>query len=273
MTIKSILVALEVDAPSKPLLSSAIGLARRFDAELHGVCAAQPSLGLIAVEGAVVIDHVYLEERREIERRLEEAEELFRTTVPVALTAKWRGYLESPSRTIIEAARGADLVMMRSNHTHGGDEMRHADPGEVVLGCGRPVLLAGERISSISASKVLIGWKDEKAARRAVADALPFLVAADEVFVVTVDEGDFGRAQVSLDDAAGWLRLHGVKVRPDIRPKTDSPAQLLEAIYREKGCDLLVTGAYGHNRLRERLFGGVTQELMTDAGLNRLMSS
>jgi nucleotide-binding universal stress UspA family protein len=36
---------------------------------------------------------------------------------------------------------------------------------------------------------------------------------------------------------------------------------------------LLVSGAYGHTRLREFIFGGVTRTLLDDNDLNRFMSS
>jgi nucleotide-binding universal stress UspA family protein len=273
MTIKSILVALDIDTPSKPLIASAVGLAERFGAELLGVSAAQPSLGLVAVEGGLITDEIYLEERRNIEQRLEEVEELFRAAVPPAVRSKWRAHLETPSRTIIEAARRADLVMLSSSAVSIEDNMRRSDPADIVLSSGRPLLVTAAGVSSVAARKVLVGWKDEREARRAVSDALPFLAAADEVFVVSVEEGDLGRAQVGLDDVSDWLKLHGVKVAAEIRARTDKPARVLHSIYQENGCDLIVAGAYGHHRIRERLFGGVTEDLITDTGMSRLLSS
>jgi nucleotide-binding universal stress UspA family protein len=37
--------------------------------------------------------------------------------------------------------------------------------------------------------------------------------------------------------------------------------------------DLVVTGAYGHSRVREWIFGGVTDDLLADPSLNRFMSN
>jgi len=43
-------------------------------------------------------------------------------------------------------------------------------------------------------------------------------------------------------------------------------ATLLEAAERQ-GTTVLVVGAYGHSRVRERLFGAVTQHVLDDASI------
>ncbi len=40
----------------------------------------------------------------------------------------------------------------------------------------------------------------------------------------------------------------------------------------DEGCDLLVMGCYGHSRLRETLFGGVTKNLLEHMTAPVLMS-
>ena len=51
----------------------------------------------------------------------------------------------------------------------------------------------------------------------------------------------------------------------------DCPHALLRAV-GNVGAELLVTGAYGHGRLRERIFGGVTRTVLEQHGLTRLMA-
>lgn len=152
-----------------------MGLAERFGAELFGVSAAQPSLGAVFVGGAAITDEIYREERRSIEQRLDAAEEQFRALVPRAVKHRWRGQVEGPGRTIVNAARQVELVMMSPSDDGPLDTFRHANAVDVVLGCGRPLLLTGADVAMITANKILVAWKDEREARRAVSDALPFL--------------------------------------------------------------------------------------------------
>jgi nucleotide-binding universal stress UspA family protein len=51
-----------------------------------------------------------------------------------------------------------------------------------------------------------------------------------------------------------------------------SGAEQLIRIAQEDGADLLVTGAYGHSRLGEWMFGGMTWELLATSPICCLMS-
>jgi nucleotide-binding universal stress UspA family protein len=53
---------------------------------------------------------------------------------------------------------------------------------------------------------------------------------------------------------------------------TGTAAEQLEAKAREVGADIVVAGAYGHTRLREWVFGGVTRDLITRASHCSLLS-
>ncbi|AWI62301.1 hypothetical protein AB395_00006678 (plasmid) [Sinorhizobium fredii CCBAU 45436] len=49
--------------------------------------------------------------------------------------------------------------------------------------------------------------------------------------------------------------------------------EALVGIARQIGADLIVSGGYGHGRLREWLLGGVTRSLLREGALHRLMSA
>ncbi|TIT86223.1 MAG: universal stress protein, partial [Mesorhizobium sp.] len=60
-------------------------------------------------------------------------------------------------------------------------------------------------------NKVLVGWKDTREARRAVLDAMPFLRMAQEVRVITIDDGPTDQTWNGLDDVVAFLDMHGVE--------------------------------------------------------------
>ncbi len=49
-------------------------------------------------------------------------------------------------------------------------------------------------------------------------------------------------------------------------------ADALLLVARDQGADLLVMGAYAHNRIRELIFGGATLEALLDATMPVLMA-
>src|SRR5207248_2461906 len=96
-------------------------------------------------------------------------------------------------------------------------------------------------------------------AARAVAAAMPFLAAAKRVVILTVaedndgDPGDTARLVVAL-------RRHDVAAEAHhIEAGRGSAADMLLGTASEIGAGLLIMGGYGHSRLRELVFGGVTE--------------
>ena len=75
-----------------------------------------------------------------------------------------------------------------------------------------------------------------------------------------------------LDPARGLAR-HGVKVGVDRLPSSgQSVATVLKQHATDMDADLIVMGGYGHSRLRERIFGGVTRSMLDEPVLPILMA-
>jgi nucleotide-binding universal stress UspA family protein len=111
-----------------------------------------------------------------------------------------------------------------------------------------------------------------------IADALPFLRRANEVMVVTVGDKNDRAAVQSLADVVAYLVRQGVAAKSDFVTKSDllvgeHEPQKLIGLARSLSADLIVAGAYGHSRLREWIFGGVTRSLLDEVKVNRFLSS
>ena len=148
------------------------------------------------------------------------------------------------------------------------------DPGEAILKMGRPTLVVPEGAHTLRAERVVVGWKDTREARRAVRDAVPFLQKATRVTIVEAcGEGEDQTALGRLDDVARYLSRHRIEAGPRVilRQEGSGAAQLIEIAHEERA-DLLVTGAYGHSRFGEAMFGGVTRELLLNSPICCLMS-
>ena len=134
------------------------------------------------------------------------------------------------------------------------------DPGTVILSAGRPVLVVPDGVAGCSGQQVLVAWKDTREARRAVQSALPYLNVAKHVSLVTIIEGVLeSAARNQLDDVEKYLLRHEIKVSEKfvLNPKGSASDQLMN-LAKSEGADLMLAGAYGHTRLGEWLFGGVT---------------
>lgn len=273
MSYKSILVNLDIDGPIVPIVKLAIDLATRFEARLIGFSAADAHLPFAGPEGGAMAAEVWQQEKEDIELRLKDLHAEFDKLTAGAVEVEWREMVGDPTRSLAMTARLADLIVVAARSgASTGDAYRTADPGSLVLQTGRPVFIAANAAAPMAPKNALIAWKDTREARRAVSDAVPLLLSADEVTVVTVDRDPNEETHAGVADVAAFLLRHGIKARTEVIGASDESGSLNEFISSHR-VDLVVSGAYGHSRLREWAFGGVTRSLLDQVGLNRLMAS
>jgi nucleotide-binding universal stress UspA family protein len=268
MSYKSIIANLAVDAPAAAIVKVGIELAERFGAHLIGLAAADVPPLVATGEGMVYEGEVMQIQRTEIEKRLAELRAEFESLIPTSITSEWGQAVCSPTRFLSVFARAADLVVTGAS---GDDVFRAADVGSLALGIGRPVLVIGNNVEHLRANTVLVAWKDTREARRAVADALPFLAKANEVVVATIASNGDGSVRDSLADVAVYLEHHGITAQTKLIIGEVDGEQLL-TFARSIHADMIVSGAYGHSRLREWAFGGVTRTLIEESSINRFLS-
>lgn len=273
MAYRTILVNIDIDGPVAPVVNTAIGLARSHDAKLIAICAADAPMPMGGPEAAGLMVDAWLQMRTFIEERFREVRAEFERLTAGSIEAEWRQQLASPTQAVVEAARSADLIVMAAfEGAATGNAYRIADPAGVVLRAGRPLLVVASNAEYLRAERVVVAWKDAREARRAISDAIPFLAAAEQVIVATVAPEIDEWVRSSVNDVLAFLAGHGIAATPELIACADESVALFEFI-EHSGAGLVVSGAYGHSRLREWAFGGVTRSLLDETGFNRFMSS
>jgi len=167
----------------------------------------------------------------------------------------------------------SDLVVVGHPEPNGlPDDM---PPERILLASGVPLLIVpnawhGETIGE----RILIGWNASREARRAISDAMTFLVAAKSVTVLVIDPvGRQRHGEEPGADIALHLARHGAQVNVDQVTSNGSPiARVILGHAVQSGSDLLVVGAYSHARLREILLGGATRTLLAQMPVPVLIS-
>ena len=262
MTCPTLLVNLEPGGSNAGLLHVAAGLADRLGASVIGVAARQPPR--LDISGTCYIPpEVFDEEQAETDLEMNGAQAEFHTAFHGS-QHEWRSSVSfaSPAGYIVDQARHADLLLTGMPHHEAADPTR-ATAGELVMQCGRPVLMIPQAPATPSLDCILLAWKDTREARRAALDALPLLERAKHVTVVEIAaDGDMPAARQRLADVAHWLARHGVAAEVLACAADGDNAEQIESLARKLDANLVVAGAYGHSRLREWAFGGVTRTLL-----------
>jgi nucleotide-binding universal stress UspA family protein len=179
-----------------------------------------------------------------------------------------------PDEDLILSSLHSDLVIIGQRELH--EMPGYLSPERLLLASGAPILVVpGGWQSEPIGKKILVGWNASREARRAVADALPFLVAAPSVTLLVIDSNE--RADRHGDepgaDIALYLARHGAHVEVEQVSSRGSPiADIILSYAADHGVDLIVIGAYSHARSVELVFGGVTRTLLKHAPIPVLMS-
>lgn len=146
---------------------------------------------------------------------------------------------------------------------------------DLLLQSGRPLLVVPSKPAARAPGTAVIGWKPTREATRALHDAQPLLERMKTVQVVLVAPkvGDQQHGQLPGADIGAHLARHGLRVDVVEAPRLeDTTGATLLRHAREQGASLLVVGGYGHRRMRESVFGGVTTTLFEEADMPVLFS-
>jgi nucleotide-binding universal stress UspA family protein len=185
------------------------------------------------------------------------------TDAPVAgieATAEFKVVQGGFVERIEHESRLSDLIVFSAQ---GGDTEQTQEALEGALLSGsRPVLFVSAGLGGAApGQRIAIAFDGSAAAAHAVTAALPFIKHAKAVHAFEVTATP--KASTALADLARYLALHGVDAAThSVDPGRKSTETALLAAVQDEHCDMLVLGGYGHSRVREFVFGGVTRHVL-----------
>lgn len=264
MTYKTLMAQISVGKSNGELLRITSDLAARHDARIVGIAACQPmplAYGDGYPSGAAIVDC-----QNQLKAELRNAEAEFREALKDSKAKlEWRSdyTTEALPYYLASEARCADLIIASVGGASAFDTSRHTSLGDLVIRAGRPILVVPDTGASTPFNRIVVAWKDTREARRAAVAALPMLALASHVTVLEVaDEPDMPAARGRGEDVANWLAEHGIAAVSSAVASSGDNFDQIGALLNEHAAELVVAGAYGHSRLREWAFGGVTRGLL-----------
>lgn len=275
MAYKTILCHLVADERNLARWEAAFGLARGDGAHVIGLYTIPP---LIILGDAMmqVTPAIYEQYDAEAQAQADAAGTRFMEAARQnGVSAEWRIARGFPSEAIRVHGLYADLVVMGQ----AGDDFI-STPGldstgslaaDAAIFAGRPVIYLPKSGSFPALGKrVLLAWNGSREAARALTDSLPLLRRAEAVHLLTAKLPSSTPAQ----DISTVLARHGVKVEMQNVESTDdaSTGALLLREAAARRCDMLVMGVYGHSRMNEWAFGGVSRHVLRHATLPVMFS-
>jgi nucleotide-binding universal stress UspA family protein len=268
MAYKTILVHLDTDAHCEGRVLMAARLAEQHQSHVIGVAATGIfKLPMVdALDGSFTTE-LAAHEQRKLRDGAERLSQVFDNLMKDLGAASFEARVEEsePPAAVLRHARHSDLLILASPTRRDPDANAPFDMAQdVFLRSGRPVLLVPEYGTLPEDDHhVLVAWSGTRESTRAVTDALPLLQRAHEVALVCL-EGDTESSihRLDLNDLRAWLSRQGVTAKVGQPALQGQVGEALLSCVRRTGCDLLVMGGYGHSRLTEAIFGGVTRTVL-----------
>lgn len=261
---KNILVLIHDDDGQEARLQAALDVTRAVNG--HLICLdVAPLLPVVGDSTGVSGGALLLELERE-----SEAVNRARTEPRVAAEGvawEWIDTADYVAPALERTAALADLIVVNTALESLPLPDLRALAASLIADARKPVLAVPKEARGFALGAALVAWDGSREAAHALAASVPLLRLADRVTIVEVDDGSIG---TPAEQAAVYLSRHGIE--PRIDRETGSAADILLARAAGGAFDYVVMGGFGHSRLVEALFGGVTRRLLADSPVPLLIT-
>lgn len=283
MNLVKILAPLTGGARDGAVLASAFAAAKPFNAHVAALFVRPDMMDVVPFYGENVSPAMMQEVATAANKASDEARKLAQASLAAAAKEAGAEQVDAPeirsvptvsfkeatgnfADQVTLAARLSDLVVfgaLEENERPGITEAFEA----TLLETGRPVLISARAAApSFSSRKIALAWNDSVASAHAAMAALPFLKCAESVEILCVKRGKDDAIDTS--ELKTYLKLRGIATN---ERAVDAGSRIVGDVLLEEaskgGAGLLVAGGYGHSRLREMFFSGVTRHVVSHAAL------
>lgn len=282
MSFKTIVVNLNHEARAEAMVAAATHLARKWEAHVVGLYVMPPLFmpsDVVLPMGADFYEQQIAEHKAQAGRVKAVFDNL---TQGEPFVAEWllygeaRSAYESIADGVVAMSRAAEMLIVSQANDGEAPPMLADVPQRAALESGRPVLVVPQGWDARKfGENITVAWNNSREATRATFDALPLMLSAKKVRLVTVGDGAGPSSVPSIPaaDVAATLARHGIDVETvTVSDGGRHPGMAVLEQCQTDATDLLVMGAYGHSRMREFILGGFTRDVLTNMTVPVLMS-
>lgn len=192
-------------------------------------------------------------------------------TTPLHASATFRYEIGRIDKIITHHGRLSDLIVM-------GRTISEVNPDYATVATtalfdtGRPVLFTPPKALKTVGYNIAIAWNSSAESSRVITCAMPLLHQARNVFIFTIREGGTNSA-TSARELAKYLKLHGITAKSLVIKKQKlSVGEIILNKAKKLEVDLLVMGAFTHNRVRQMIVGGATSHILENSPIPVFMA-
>ena len=278
---RNLLAHIPTERSPRAAIDGSVSLAMICRAHLDAIATGyEPASIAFVAEGGAAVAPVFEAEREHALARAETALRVFEVEAATAARSTEvrfggraiSGTFGEVMTRVAAAARLHDLTVV-SQAEPGRGTFDNQLPQELLLQAGGPLLFFPATFRGpFKAARIGICWDGSRLAARAMHDAMPLLAQADALTAITLNE-----REVPVDASPAQFAKHMVRIglpvmSVSLEAEHSQFAATILSLAADEHLDLLVMGGYGHSRLQETVFGGVTREMFRSMTVPVLMS-
>lgn len=269
---KSILLYIDNDKGLKARIQAALDLARHSQAHItclqplnYEIFAPGDFYGSAMVAAIPEIKKAAEDLREEVEHQIRDED----------VSWDWHTVSGMASVKLLEHSPLHDIILVGPH-----DLWREKDGpsflvGELAIKSPIPVLVVPKNWNRLDlAAPIMVAWNGSAESCTALRQSVPLLSDASNVILANVsEEKDRQQFDFPSDEGARYLSRYGIAC--EILEISRGKAKIADTLFAsasERGCGLIVMGAYGHSRFAEFLFGGVTRRALSDPEMPILLA-
>jgi nucleotide-binding universal stress UspA family protein len=274
----NMLVHIPTERSARPAVDGSISFAMTCGAHLDAIATGYERTGNVPylMEGGAAVASMADIEQEQAMKRAEAAISMFdieaRNSGIGYSSRALSGSYGDVAAMVSAAARLYDItVVSQAEPDQGGPDNQL--PQQLLLQTGGPLLIIPYTFKgSLAVKRIGICWDGSRLAARAMHDAMPLIVQADALTAITLNASDIPE-QASTTEFANHMARRGLPVRTiSFEADRGRIQSSILSIAADEGLDLLVMGGYGHSRVQETVFGGVTRDTLRSMTVPVLMS-
>ncbi|MDA4848505.1 universal stress protein [Hoeflea poritis] len=263
--IKNILVAYNGSESSDAALHAALMMHEKYGAHVTGLLAHRSAQARLSQETWIpeslrqTLDELETQNHTKWQSRFEEQAK----GKIAGDMLHWITIEGDADATVADYARLYDITVVGRRDVVQGRERLSLHPDRIAVASGRPVLAIPRNLRPEAIHKdAVLAWDGQRAATRALHDAMQILETKQRVHIITVETGNLGHPLKGMDVETALSR-HGIDTEMARLPLSEAGiAQTILDYCSQCGAGLLVMGAFQRSVFREELFGGVTKDVL-----------
>lgn len=273
MAYKNILVYVDGDDGCVARLNLACQISNQFDAKLTGMHVVPQ--GVYTPYSALEFPlEVYKDMQDQEDKLLKKMAGLFNDAVNKNKVKNhaWRfpkSSRHSVQDIFIRHANYQGLIII-SQEMHMANNADSFSASDIIMGVGCPAIVTPNGLKMNDAlpfDRVTVAWNGSRESARALHDARPILQKASDVQILMANLSDEKITHDDIsheDEMQNYLKSHNIdaSIHHVYERKSRSITDLIFNAINDNKSDLLVMGGYGHSRLAEMLFKGVTYQIL-----------